>query len=193
LRFISLIKGGGRHVVCDRGPEFLTAAASDLAGIGSAISAASAAAAAPTTGVLAAGADEVSAAIASIFDTHAQAYQALSAQAATFHQQFVHLMSADSGAYATAENSNASNLPNLGIGNKGNANLSNGNTGRGNVGGGNYGDSNLGGGNFGSQNVGSGNDGSGNFGGGNIGVGNIGKKDIGFGLTGNNLVGIGNA
>ncbi|WP_016719227.1 PE domain-containing protein, partial [Mycobacterium tuberculosis] len=42
-------------------PEIVVAAATDLAGIGSAISAANAAAAAPTTAVLAAGADEVSA------------------------------------------------------------------------------------------------------------------------------------
>jgi hypothetical protein len=41
-------------------PEFVTAAASDLASIGSTIGAANAAAAFPTTGVLAAGADEVS-------------------------------------------------------------------------------------------------------------------------------------
>ncbi|REQ17293.1 PE family protein, partial [Mycobacterium tuberculosis] len=63
-------------------PEIVVAAATDLAGIGSAISAANAAAAAPTTAVLAAGADEVSAAIAALFSGHAQAYQALSAQAA---------------------------------------------------------------------------------------------------------------
>lgn len=42
-------------------PEFVAAAATDLANIGSTISAANVAAAAPTSGVLAAGADEVSA------------------------------------------------------------------------------------------------------------------------------------
>ena len=75
--------------------------------IGSTISAANAAAAAPTTGVLAAGADEVSAAIAALFGAHAQAYQALSAQAAAFHSQFVQLMNAGRGAYAGAEAANA--------------------------------------------------------------------------------------
>ncbi|ETW21578.1 hypothetical protein MGAST_25005, partial [Mycobacterium gastri 'Wayne'] len=70
-------------------PEIVTAAASDLANIGSSISVANAAAQLPTTAVLAAGADEVSAAIASLFSTHAQAYQTLSAQAAAFHAQFV--------------------------------------------------------------------------------------------------------
>ncbi len=76
-------------------PEVVVAAASDLAGIGSAIGAANAAAAVPTMGVLAAGADEVSAAVADLFGAHAQAYQALSAQAALFHEQFVHAMTAD--------------------------------------------------------------------------------------------------
>ena len=66
-------------------PEFLTAAATDLANIGSTIGAANAAAAAPTTSLLAAGADEVSAAVAALFGGHAQSYQALSAQAAAFH------------------------------------------------------------------------------------------------------------
>ena len=70
-------------------PEFVSAAASDVARVGSQISAATAAAAAPTTSVLAAGADEVSAAIAALFSGHAQAYQALSAQAESFHAQFV--------------------------------------------------------------------------------------------------------
>lgn len=45
-------------------PEMVAAAANNLAQIGSTLSAANAAALAPTTGVLAAGADEVSAAVA---------------------------------------------------------------------------------------------------------------------------------
>lgn len=48
-------------------PEMVAAAANNLAQIGSTLSAANAAALAPTTGVLAAGADEVSAAVASLF------------------------------------------------------------------------------------------------------------------------------
>ncbi|ORB59556.1 PE family protein, partial [Mycobacterium shinjukuense] len=48
-------------------PELVVATAADLASIGSALDAANAAAAAETTGVLAAGADEVSAAIAALF------------------------------------------------------------------------------------------------------------------------------
>ncbi|AIH41177.1 PE family protein, partial [Mycobacterium tuberculosis] len=70
-------------------PELVAAAAADLAGIGSAIGAANAAAGAPTMALLAAGADEVSAAVAALFSGHAQTYQALSTQAAAFHQQIV--------------------------------------------------------------------------------------------------------
>ena len=52
-------------------PEMLAAGAADLENIGSALSAANAAASAPTAGVLAAGTDEVSAALASMFSEHA--------------------------------------------------------------------------------------------------------------------------
>ncbi|EAY59649.1 PE-PGRS family protein, partial [Mycobacterium tuberculosis C] len=51
-------------------PETLVRAASDLANIGSTLGAANAAALGPTTELLAAGADEVSAAIASLFAAH---------------------------------------------------------------------------------------------------------------------------
>ncbi len=87
-------------------PEMLGAAATDLASIGSAISTANAAAAAATTRVLAAGADEVSAAVAALFSGHAQTYQALSTQAAAFHQQIVQTLTSTAGAYASAEAAN---------------------------------------------------------------------------------------
>ena len=48
-------------------PEMLSVAVADLTGIGSAIGAAHGAAAAPTTQLLAAGADEVSVGIAALF------------------------------------------------------------------------------------------------------------------------------
>ena len=54
-------------------PEFIAAASSDLTSIESTISAANAAAAASTTEVLAAGADDVSAAISALFGAHGQA------------------------------------------------------------------------------------------------------------------------
>ncbi len=94
-------------------PEFVTAAATDLANIGSTLNAANAAAAAPTTGVLVAAGDEVSAAIASLFSGHAQAFQALSAQAAAFHAQFVQTLNAAGGAYTAAEAASASPLRTL--------------------------------------------------------------------------------
>lgn len=68
-------------------PEYLTAAATDLANVGSTINSANSAAVGPTSSVLAAGTDEVSAAVAVLFGQHAQAYQVLSAQAAQFHQR----------------------------------------------------------------------------------------------------------
>ena len=64
----------------------------------------------PTSGVLAAGGDEVSAMVAALFSSHAQAYQALSAQAASFHAQFVQLMNTGASRYALTEAANASPL-----------------------------------------------------------------------------------
>jgi hypothetical protein len=75
-------------------PEFLTATATDLATLGSTIGGANAAAAASTETVLAAGADEVSTAVAALFGAHAQSYRATSAQAAAFHEQFVRILTA---------------------------------------------------------------------------------------------------
>ena len=69
-------------------PDFMAAAAPDVAGIGSALSAANAAAALPTTGPLAAGADEVSPAVAAVFAANAQEYQALSARVADLNSTF---------------------------------------------------------------------------------------------------------
>jgi hypothetical protein len=90
-------------------PQYLASAATDLAGIGSIISEANTFAAGPTLGVLPAGADEVSAAMAALFDAHGQAYQALSAQAALFHDQFVQILNGAGSAYAEAE-ANAAQL-----------------------------------------------------------------------------------
>jgi YVTN family beta-propeller protein len=55
------------------------------------------------TSVLAAGSDEVSAGIAAVFSAHAQVYQALSAAAASFHQQFVNLMNGGAAQYVGTE------------------------------------------------------------------------------------------
>ncbi|MCV7077688.1 PE family protein, partial [Mycobacterium szulgai] len=91
-------------------PEAVTAAAGDLANIGSALNAANTAAGLSTTSVPAAGADEVSAAIAALFGSHGQEYQALSARAAALHDRFVQTLQANAGSYAGAEAVNASPL-----------------------------------------------------------------------------------
>jgi hypothetical protein len=91
-------------------PEMLAATAADVAGIGSSLNVANAAATRPTTAVIAAADDEVSAAIASLFSGHAQQFQALSSQAAAFHAQFVRALNGAEGAYAAAEAVNVSSL-----------------------------------------------------------------------------------
>jgi PE family len=93
-------------------PQALVAAASEVAGIGSSLSAAHAAAAAPTTGVLAAAADEVSTEIAVLFSRHAQGYHQLSARVAVFHEQFVEALAASASNYAAAEAAAAQTLLN---------------------------------------------------------------------------------
>jgi hypothetical protein len=88
-------------------PELLTEAAGQLHGIGTAITGQNEAIAAPTTGVIPAAADEVSALTAALFASHAQTYQAVSAQAAAIHEMFVEMLSASAGSYATTEAANA--------------------------------------------------------------------------------------
>ncbi len=80
-------------------PEMVTAAAGNLEGIGSALTAANAAVATSTTGVAAPGADAVSAAIATVFGTHGQQYQSLGAQLTAFHERFVGALNAGMSQY----------------------------------------------------------------------------------------------
>lgn len=91
-------------------PDRLVAAARNLAGIGSTLSASNATAAVPTLAVSAAASDQVSAAVAAFFSGHAQGYQTLSAQAAKFHTEFVQALSAGANSYASAEAANTSPL-----------------------------------------------------------------------------------
>ena len=70
-------------------PEMMTAAATDLATIGSNVDAAHMVAAAQTTSVIPAAADEVSAGIAQLFSQHAADHQALAGQAAAFQERTV--------------------------------------------------------------------------------------------------------
>jgi hypothetical protein len=88
-------------------PEALSAAATNLAGIGATMSAQNAAAAAPTTGLVPAAADEVSALTATQFAVHAQVYQAVSAQAEAIHQLFVSTLGNSATSYAATEAANA--------------------------------------------------------------------------------------
>lgn len=88
-------------------PEGLSAAAGNLAAIGSSLAAQNAAAATPTTGVMPPAADEVSALIATQFATHAQMYQSVTAQAAAVHERFVSMLGFGANSYATTEAINA--------------------------------------------------------------------------------------
>lgn len=88
-------------------PETMAATAGDLQGVGSMMAAGSAAAAAPTTGVVPAAADEVSAMLAARFAAQANLYQAMAAQAAAIHEQFVTTLNAGAATYAATEAANA--------------------------------------------------------------------------------------
>lgn len=93
--------------------EIMTAAATDLATIGSDVSAAHVAAATQTTGMLAAAEDEVSTAIAALFSDHGQGFHALGARAAAFHGQFVQALNASAGSFASTEAQAVNTLANL--------------------------------------------------------------------------------
>ena len=88
-------------------PETLAAAAGQLHTLGATVSAENAAAASPTTGVIPAAADEVSALTAAQFAAHAQMYQAVAAQAAAIHEQFVATLTTSANSYALTEAANA--------------------------------------------------------------------------------------
>jgi hypothetical protein len=88
-------------------PESLVIAASRLAAIGSTLAAQNAANAAPMTEVTPAAADEVSLLTAAQFASHAQTFQAVSAQAAAMHEKFVATLQSSAGSYAATEAANA--------------------------------------------------------------------------------------
>jgi hypothetical protein len=84
-------------------PEFLVFAAGALQNIGATTAAGNTAAAAPTTGVVPAAADEVSALTAAQFAAHAELYQTVSAQATAINEMFVNALVTGAGSYAAAE------------------------------------------------------------------------------------------
>lgn len=91
-------------------PEFVTAAASDLAGIRDNLTQASSSAAQSTTGILAGGGDEVSAAISRIFSAYGEEFQTVNTQMAEFHGRFAGLLNAGAAQYSAAEAANSSPL-----------------------------------------------------------------------------------
>src|SRR6201981_1071201 len=91
-------------------PELLGEAAVNLQGIGSTMMAGNTAAAAPTTGVVPAAADEVSALTVAQFAAHAAMYQAVAVQAAAIHDLFVTTLGASAGSYAATEAANVTPL-----------------------------------------------------------------------------------
>ncbi len=88
-------------------PAALASAAGQLQSIGAVVAAGNTAAAAPTTGVVPAAADEVSALTAAQFAAHGVLYQELSAQATAIHELFVSALATSAGSYAAAEAANA--------------------------------------------------------------------------------------
>lgn len=88
-------------------PDVITGAAGNLAGIGDAMVARNAAAAAPTTSLAPAASDIVSAMTAAQFGQHGVLYQQVAAQAAQVHDNLVATLRSGAGAYALAEAANA--------------------------------------------------------------------------------------
>jgi hypothetical protein len=88
-------------------PGILASAAGVLQTIGAAMAAGNMAAAAPTTGVVPAAADEVSALTAAQFAAQGALYQELSAQATAIHELFVGALATSAGTYLATEVANA--------------------------------------------------------------------------------------
>lgn len=87
-------------------PEALMAAASMLEALGSSMDAQNAAAAAPTTSIAPAAADEVSALQAAQFSAYGAWYQQVSAQAKAIHQTMVNNLDTSAGSYGETETAN---------------------------------------------------------------------------------------
>src|ERR1700733_11455906 len=88
-------------------PDLVQSAARDLAGIRSSLAEATATVPGPTTGIASGAQDEVTIAISPLFGGHGEQFQALSAQASAFHEEFVNLLNTGAGAYLDTEIENA--------------------------------------------------------------------------------------
>src|SRR5271155_4079424 len=100
-------------------PAAISAAATQLEGVGTSFATESAGAAGSTTAVAPAAADEVSILQSGVFSTYGQLYQTVRAQAQAVHQQFVNTLQQSSGSYQETEGANqagaaASSLANRG-------------------------------------------------------------------------------
>ena len=89
-------------------PEELLAAAQQLEGIGSSLTAQNAGAAMPTTSIAPAAADPVSLLQAGLFSSYGTLYQQLAAEAQAIQQQFTSTLGLSSGTYSATEAANAS-------------------------------------------------------------------------------------
>jgi PE family/PPE-SVP subfamily C-terminal region len=87
-------------------PAAISAAATQLEGVGTSFATESSAAAGSTTAIAPAAADEVSILQSGAFSTYGQLYQTVSAQAQAIHQQFVNLLQQSSGSYQETEGAN---------------------------------------------------------------------------------------
>lgn len=84
-------------------PDMLAAAAGNPAGTGSPMAAANTTAVTPTSRVVPAATDEISALITAQFAAHAQLHQTVSVQAAAIHQQLVATLGASAGSNAVTK------------------------------------------------------------------------------------------
>jgi PE family protein len=91
-------------------PEVLNAVASELISVNAAVREGSSAAAVPTTGVAPAAADMVSILTAAQFASHAQLFQAISAEAAAVREQLAATLGISAGSYAATEFANATTV-----------------------------------------------------------------------------------
>jgi hypothetical protein len=91
-------------------PEALGAAAAEMQALNALVLAGNAAAAGPTTGVVPAAADVVSALTAAQFASHARLYQEISAQAAAMREQFATILGLSAGSYSATEAANANTV-----------------------------------------------------------------------------------
>lgn len=87
-------------------PDAIASASADLVDIGASLRAAQAEAMGQTAAIAAPGADEVSAAITSVFGRAADEFHSLGVQAAAYHDNFVGALSGGAGQYAGAEAAN---------------------------------------------------------------------------------------